>query len=155
MNEIIESYGVEGKESGLEKLESRVKDMESRISGDSCSVDEGEFIFISETEVTGWLEKNKAVSLVCFWDIFSVLVAMSPKQLSGKKRADRQFSSERIHTTSAENDLAASMAYGRPPSLYGDKNGVIGPLEQGFVASTNTLHGLEEVSLIRPRLRIN
>ena len=134
MNEIIDSYGQADRDSEFVKLESRVKDMESRISGDSCSVNEGVYIFTSETEVTGWLKKNEVVSLGYFWDIFSVLVVMPPKQLSRKERADRQFSSDRINTTSAENDLAASMAYERPPSLYGDKNGTIGPLEQGFIA---------------------
>lgn len=89
MNEIIDSYGQADRDSEFVKLESRVKDMESRISGDNCSVNEGEYIFTSETEVTGWLEKNEVVSLGYFWDIFSVLVVMAPKQLSGKERADR------------------------------------------------------------------
>ena len=134
MVDIINSLNLAGNSTDFVTLEARVKEMESRISGDSCSVNEGEFIFTSETEVTGWLQANQVASLGCFWDIFSVLVAMSPKQLSGKERADRQYSSDRINTTSAENDLAAAMAYIRPPTLYGDKNGIIGALEEGFTA---------------------
>ena len=79
-----------------------------------------------------WLEKEKVDSLGIFWDLFSVLVAMAPKRLTVKERADQQFSSDRIHTTTAENDLAASMAYERPQTLYGDKSGNLVSLEEGF-----------------------
>jgi hypothetical protein len=34
-----------------------------------------------------------------FWDLFSVLVTMRPKGLSGKERADEQYASERIQTS--------------------------------------------------------
>ena len=122
----------EGNETDLEKLNDRVREIESRVSGESWNINNGDFIFTSETEVGLWLEKEKVDSLGIFWDLFSVLVAMAPKRLTGKERADQQFSSDRIHTTTAENELAASMAYERPQTLYGDKSGNLVSLEEGF-----------------------
>ena len=121
-----------GTASDLEKINDRVKEIESRVSGDSCSINHGEFIFTSITEVTSWLERESVPTMGIFWDVFSVLVAMAPKRLTGKERADQQFSSDRINTTTAENELAASMAYERPQTLYGDKNGNLVPWEEGF-----------------------
>ena len=122
----------EGTETDFEKLNARVKEIESRVSGESVSISNGEFIFTSEIEVGLWLENEGNSSMGIFWDIFSALVAMAPKRLSGKERADQQYSSGRINTTSAENELAASMAYERPQTLYGDKNGNICSWEDGF-----------------------
>ena len=93
------------------------------MSGDSVSVNHGEFIFTSETEAGTWLENESVHTIGIFWDVFSVLVALAPKRLSGKERADQKYSSERISTTTAENELAASMAYERAQTLYGDKHG--------------------------------
>lgn len=116
----------------MEKLNARVKEIESRVSGESVTVNHGEFIFTSEIEVGLWLEKEGNTFIGIFWDIFSALVAMAPKRLSGKERADQQFSSDRIKTITAENELVASMAYERPQTLYGDKNGAICAWEEGF-----------------------
>ena len=121
-----------GNESEIERLNNRVKEIESRVSGESCNVSNGEYIFTSETDVGLWLEKEEVTSLGLFWDLFSVLVAMSPKSLTGKERADQQYSSDRIKTTTAENELAAAMAHERPHTLYGDKTGKLVALEEGF-----------------------
>lgn len=104
------------------------------MSGDSCSVNQGEYIFTSEIDVGIWIEKHHVPSIGMFWDIFSVLVCMKPKCLSGTERADSLYSSERIHTTTAENNLSASMDYERPQILYGDSSGDIGPIEAGFTS---------------------
>ncbi len=122
----------EGTITELEQINERVKEIESRVSGDSCSINHGEFVFTSVTEVESWLDRESVPSMGIFWDVFSALVAMAPKRLTGKERADQQYSSNRINTTTAENDLAASMAYERPQTLYGDKNENLVPWEEGF-----------------------
>ncbi len=101
----------------LDTISARVKELESRVSGDSCSINHGEFIFTSVTDVASWLDKEDVPTMGIFWDVFSVLVAMALKRLTGKERADQQYSSDRINTTTAENELAASMAYKRPQTL--------------------------------------
>ena len=108
--------------------------MESRVTGESCNINDGEFLFTSEVEVSAWMEEESVGSMGHFWDIFSILVAMSPKRLTGKERADQKFSSECIQTTTAENELAASMAHERPKCLYGDKKGELASWEEGFGA---------------------
>lgn len=108
--------------------------IESRVSNDSCSINHGEYLFTSETEVGIWLEKEEVPSLSMFWEVFSMLVAMASKRLSGKERANQKYSSGRIQTTTAENELAAPITYERPQTLYGDKNGVLMPWEEGFGA---------------------
>lgn len=132
LSDLQNSLKNEGSMNELEKISSRVKEIESRVSGDSCSINHGEYIFTSETEVATWLEREDVPTMGVFWDVFSVLVAMAPKRLTGKERADQQYSSDRINTTTAENELAASMAYERPQTLYGDKQGNLVPWEEGF-----------------------
>jgi hypothetical protein len=61
---------------------------------------------------------------------------MRPKGLTGKERADGQHSSERINTSTFENNLLASMGHTRPSCLYSSKGGT-GELvesEKGFGA---------------------
>ena len=132
LTDLENSLRSEGTMTDMEKLNARVREIESRVSGDSCSINHGEFIFTSVTEVSMWLEKEEVGTVGIFWDIFSALVAMSPKLLTGKERADQQYSSDRINTTNAENELAATMSYERPQTLYGDKNGNLLPWEEGF-----------------------
>ena len=134
MYDLKNIFQSEGPETDVEKLYARVREIESRVSGDSVSVNHGEFIFTSETEAGTWLENELVHTIGIFWDVFSVLVALAPKRLSGKERADQKYSSERINTTTAENELAASMAYERPQTLYGDKHGNLVPWEEGFGA---------------------
>ena len=132
LSDLKQSLRSDGNETEFEKLNDRVREIESRVSGESCNINNGDFIFTSETEVGLWLDRENVESLGIFWDMFSVLVAMAPKRLTGKERADLQFSSDRIQSTTAENELAASMAYERPQTLYGDKDGKLVPLEEGF-----------------------
>eukprot|EP00978_Attheya_sp_CCMP212_P028666 scaffold99642_cov51-Attheya_sp.AAC.4 len=49
----------------------------------------------------------------------SILVVMKSKQLSGKDRADEQYSSLRVQSTPFENDVAALMTHEKPKLLHG------------------------------------
>ena len=100
----------EGTETDVEKLNARIKEIESRVSGESVAINHGQFVFTSEMEVGIWLEKEENTITGIFCDIFSAMVAMAPKCLSGKERADQQYSSDRIQSTTAENELTALMA---------------------------------------------
>ena len=62
----------EGTETDFEKLNARVKEIESRVSGESVSISNGEFIFTSEIEVGLWLE-NEGNSSMGIFGIFSAL----------------------------------------------------------------------------------
>ena len=129
-----ESFRSSNSANDIDDVNARIKDIESRVSGDSCSVGDGDYVFTSETEVGKWILDEKVSSFGIFWDIFSVLVVMVSKKLSGKERADTQYSSERVNTTTSENNISASMSFLRPPALYADKGGDICPLENGFAA---------------------
>jgi hypothetical protein len=48
---------------------------------------------------------------------------MRPKGQSGKERADKQHSSERINTSTFENKRLAAMGHARPGALYASKGG--------------------------------
>eukprot|EP00978_Attheya_sp_CCMP212_P030405 scaffold111719_cov24-Attheya_sp.AAC.1 len=91
-------------------LEERVIDESVKLDDYACgsfSDFKTSFVEVEQVETAGW-----------FWDIFSVLVMMKPKQLSGKDRADEQYSSLRVQSTPFENDLAASMTHEKPKLLY-------------------------------------
>jgi hypothetical protein len=69
------------------------------------------------------------------WELFSVLVSMRPKGLTGKERADEQHSLEQIKTTIFENNLLASMSHTQPACLYAKGGiGMLVDLEAGFGA---------------------
>ena len=67
---------IDGAYTVFDKLNSRVKEIVSRMSGDSVSIDNGGLIFTSEIEVGTWLESEEVHTIGIFWDIFSVLVAI-------------------------------------------------------------------------------
>jgi hypothetical protein len=88
-----------------------------------------------------------------FWDLFSVLINMRPKGLSGKERADEQYASERIQTTIFENSLLASMSHARPACLYSKGGlGVLVGLEEGFGACSTSyakwISGIESLKKV-------
>jgi hypothetical protein len=84
------------------------------------------------------------------WDLFSVLVSMRPKGLSGKERADKQHSSERIKTTIFENNLLASMSHTRPACLYAKGGiGTLVDLEAGFEACKSHAQWIAGVKLMK------
>jgi hypothetical protein len=100
----------------IDNLTSRVDKAEAHGSAESFEMDQ--FAFGSFAEFTQMVLDAKVPSSGMFWDLFSALVSMRPKGLSGKERADEQYSSERIKTTILENNLLASMSHARPACLY-------------------------------------
>jgi methyl-accepting chemotaxis protein len=117
--------------SQLSDILRKLSDLEGRISDDSFQL--GGYTFSSEPELADWCKKEGVASCGMFWDLFSAMVVMIPKQQTGKDRADENYSSSRTATTNFENDLAASMSHERPCCLYG-KNDRLVPLEDGFGA---------------------
>jgi hypothetical protein len=117
----------------VEKAMLRLGDIEGRVTGESYA--EGGHVFSSMTEVGDWLIKEKVPSGGVFWDLFSVLVCMKPKQQTGKGRADETYSAQRTKSTTMENDLLASMTHIRPELLFAKKGGSeLGKLDDGFAA---------------------
>ena len=117
--------------SQLSDILSKMSDLEGRISDDSFQL--GGYTFSSGHELADWCTKEGVSSCGMFWDLFSAMVVMIPKQQTGKDRADENYSSSRTSTTNFENDLAASMSHDRLACLYG-KNDKLVPLEDGFGA---------------------
>ena len=120
----------------VDKTIQRLGEIEGRVTGESYA--DGGFVFCSMTEVADWLVAQKVPSGGVFWDLFSVLVCMNPKQQTGKARADETYSSQRTNSTTLENDLLASMTHTRPEILFAKKGGFeLGKLEDGFAACTS------------------
>eukprot|EP00978_Attheya_sp_CCMP212_P045215 scaffold337794_cov55-Attheya_sp.AAC.1 len=92
--------------------------LEGRVIDESVKLDDYAFGSFSDFK-TSFVEVEQVETAGWFWDIFSVLVVMKPKQLSRKDRADEQYSSLRVQSTPFENDLAASMTHEKPKLLYG------------------------------------
>jgi hypothetical protein len=78
------------------------------------SFPKGIFVFCSMTKIGDWLAAKKVPSGDVFWDLFSILVCMKPKQQTGKARANEKYSSQRTNSTTLENNLLASMTHTRP-----------------------------------------
>eukprot|EP00978_Attheya_sp_CCMP212_P007603 scaffold17564_cov59-Attheya_sp.AAC.4 len=102
----------------LDQLLDKIMILEGRVIDESVKLDDYAFGSFSDFK-TSFVEVEQVEMAGWFWDIFSVLVVMKPKQLSGKDRADEQYSSLRVQSTPFENDLAASMTYEKPKLLYG------------------------------------
>jgi hypothetical protein len=106
-----------GLQAQLNLLSVRVDKTE--VKGSDEAFELGQFTFGSFAEFAKMLLLDEKVpTRGNFWDLFSVLVSMRPKGLSGKERADEQHSSERIKTAIFENNLLASMSHTRPTCLY-------------------------------------
>jgi hypothetical protein len=108
----------------IEKILTRIGDMESRISDESIEMNGS--VFSSGNGVAIWCVSNDVESCGMFWDVFSVLVVTPPKKQTGKERADESFASQRTETTTFENDLGASMSHIRPAPLYRKNHMVLG-----------------------------
>jgi hypothetical protein len=123
------AYGVQ-----IEQILVRMGDMESRVSDESVVIHEN--VFCSAADVLLWCRTNEVVSCGLYWDLFSVLIVMLPKQQTGKDRADETHSSDRTKSTPKENDLAVAMSHDRPKVLFGKSvgTGELVPLEDGFGA---------------------
>jgi hypothetical protein len=114
----------------------RLGEIEGRATGESFNMNG--FTFCSKSELADWLEKEKVPSVGYFWDLFSVMVTMKPKKLTGKDRSDENYSAKRTNSTTLENDLGASMTHVRPEVLYAKKgHGDLERLEVGFAACSS------------------
>jgi hypothetical protein len=143
---MLESYALKsGSTEGLEDkfdsmchnidlLGDRMDKTEAKGSEESFEM-EG-FVYSSYGDFASTVLSEKIPLCGMFWDFFSCLVSMRPKGLTGKERADEQHASERINTSTFENNLLASMGHARPSCLYSSKGGT-GDLvdsEKGFGA---------------------
>jgi hypothetical protein len=132
----------------LDEMESRVSRAEAR--GGEEMFELGEYTFGSFEDFGKWVLKEQVPTSGIFWDIFSVLVNMRPKGLSGKERADEQHSSERISTTMFENNLLAAMSHSRPVCLYGKGGtGALVDLEMGFGACKSYAQWISGVESVK------
>jgi hypothetical protein len=120
----------------VEIILARIEEMESRVSDESIEMDG--HVFSSLNDVKLWCVANEVESCGMFWDLFSALVVMAPKEHTGKEKADETYSTQRTKTTTFENDLSASMLRLRPLTLYGKngRQGKLAELEVGFGACT-------------------
>jgi hypothetical protein len=73
----------------LNQLSTRVDKTEVRGSDKAFELDQ--FSFGSFAEFGKMALDEKIPTAGMFWDLFSVLVSMRPKGLSGKERADKQY----------------------------------------------------------------
>jgi hypothetical protein len=73
----------------VDKAIKRLGEIEGRVTGESYS--NGGHVFCSTTEVADWLVVQQVPSGGVFWDLFSVLVSMKPKQQTRKKHNGRDL----------------------------------------------------------------
>jgi hypothetical protein len=134
----------------IDDLTKRVEKTEARGSDEVFEMDQ--FLFSLYSDFEQMVFDEKVLMSGVFWDLFSVLVSMRPKGLSGKERVDEQYSSERIKTTMFENNLLAAMSHSRPTCLYAKGGfGALVGLEEGFgacVSHSQWISGVESVKKI-------
>jgi hypothetical protein len=127
----------------IEQILARIDEMESRVSDESIKIDGR--VFSSVNNVKLWCVANEVKSCGMFWDLFSSLVVMAPKEQTGKDKAGETYLSQRTQTTTFENDLGASMSHLRPALLFGKKEGQRSwrSCRMALGRATRTLVGLE------------
>jgi hypothetical protein len=113
-----------GEGDRMQDLEKRIKRVEAGGTDEGFELDE--HAYPTYSDFADFVIRDKLPSSGLYWDLFSVLVNMRPKGLSGKERADEQHSAERIKTTTLGNNLLAAMSHSRPACLYA-KGGVGAP----------------------------
>lgn len=52
--------------NNIDDIQARIRDIESRVSGESVSIEDGEYVFTSETELEKWLSTERVPSLGMF-----------------------------------------------------------------------------------------
>jgi hypothetical protein len=119
---------------GLAALSERVKYLKGGSTGSGEYYKSLQFSWDSYGDFKTWIRENPAISVGNFWDLFSVLVDMTPTLRSGKERSDEHHSASRAGTTKLESDLMATMMHQKPPSLFGKPTGSLGQHKEGFGA---------------------
>jgi hypothetical protein len=102
----------------IEELKGRVTHMESNRGAMAYkSID---FNFSSEFDLRLWLIENKVATCGSYWDLFSILVKLGDRPLSGHQQAQVTHAASKIQTTPLELDLMSSMRVIRPSILFQD-----------------------------------
>jgi hypothetical protein len=125
---------------GLTALSERVKDLKGGSNGSGEYYKSLQFSWDSYGDFKLWIRENPAISVGNFWDLFSVLVDMTPTLRTGKERSDEHHSASRAGTTKLESDLMAMMSHQKPPSLFGKPTGSLGQHKEGFGACATYMH---------------
>jgi hypothetical protein len=118
-------------------------EMEDRLSDTGFKLDE--FHFGSKAELRKFIVEEKVATAGLFWDLFSILVVMKPKKMTGKEVADNRYTEIRVSTTILENDLAASMSHDQPVLLFGTAEGHTPRQRKDWPLASVTPHGLGRV----------
>jgi hypothetical protein len=125
---------------GLAALSERVKDLKGGSTGPGEYYKSLQFSWDSYGDFKTWIRANPAISVGNVWDLFSVLVDMTPTLRSGKERSDEHHSASRAGTTKLESDLMATMTHQNPPLLFGKPTGSLGQHKEGFGAYATYMH---------------
>jgi hypothetical protein len=126
--------GETGSSPNSSYFQAQLDQMGNKLKSLGNSSSDGAVVLANHTfptfhDLRKFVEDEEVISVGNFWDLFSVLVVMTPKKQSGQERANEQHASIRINTTTFENDLAAAMSHDKPGTLYGDAT-----LKEGFGA---------------------
>jgi hypothetical protein len=111
-------------------LRAAMDHIEDRVSDTGFELDN--FSFLSKAELRKFVIDEEVPSAGQCWDLFSVLVVMKPKNLTGKELAANRFSAECVSTTTLENDLALSMLHDQPGLLFGLEGGLTAAADKGL-----------------------
>jgi hypothetical protein len=83
----VERKGTDGCwEEKIKALRAGMTEMEDRVSDTGFKFDE--FHFGSKAKLRKFIVEEKVSSAGLFWDLFSILVVMKPKKMTGKEVAD-------------------------------------------------------------------
>lgn len=119
----------------LEFLRGKVLTLEAPNRGQSVEV--GGFKFGSIDDCKAFLHRNKMDIGTCT-DLFTTLVLMGSKGITGKQKADEWHSAKHTETSVLVNDVFAAMDSSRPKKLYAkDGEGKLVPIADGFGAVPN------------------
>jgi hypothetical protein len=132
----------------LDTLSDKIKSMDDTSSDGAVVLPN--HTFMTYRDLRKFVENEEIVSVGAFWDLFSVLVCMTPKEQSGQERANEQHASSRINTTTFENDLAAAMSHEKPRTLYGSAK-----LKEGFGAIKSHAEWSDVADCIKDMLTTN
>jgi hypothetical protein len=100
----------------IEVLQQRLKDIEARGGEQGFVLNKHTFSYFAELK--DWVKDKNISSCGAYWDIFSIMVPLSPGQLTGKERVDNAYSSSGTQTTVFKNDLLTAMTHKKPECLY-------------------------------------
>jgi archaellum component FlaC len=136
-------------------VQGQLDDLRDKVTSIDSASPDGTVVLPNNTfgsyrDLRKFVEVEEVASVGAFWDIFSVLVVMTPKHHSGQERANEQYASSRIGTTTFENDLAAAMSHEKPKTLYGSAK-----LKDGFGAIKSHAEWSDVADCVKDTLTTN